>query len=103
MAQVKLGDYRTPGVGVLAGRERGRNVRAAARLDELDTQQEPITVLVAEDIFSVNSSFFLGMFAESIRKLGEPEFRKRYRFEGKDISRTVEDGIREALQSKSPL
>ena len=102
-ARITLNDYRSRGGKVFAGRERGEKVRHAAQLGLLDEQDVCVTVFVPEDIFSVNSSFFLGMFGESVRRLGEEGFRAHYRFEGKDISDTVEDGIREAIASVSPL
>ena len=102
-AKISLNDYRSRGGKVFAGRERGEKVRHAAQLSSLDEQDVSVTVVVPEDIFSVNSSFFLGMFGESVRRLGEEGFRAHYRFEGKDISDTVEDGIREAIATASPL
>src|SRR5262245_4979689 len=102
-ARITLDDYRSRGGKVFAGRERGEKVRHAAQLSALDEQDVRVSVFVPDDVFSVNSSFFLGMFGESVRRLGEEGFRAHYRFEGKDISDTVEDGIREALASVSPL
>lgn len=103
--QVSLERYRSEGVRVFAGRERGEEVRRKAELDILDerTDVSVIEVLVPLDVFSVNSSFFLGMFGPSVRKLGERGFRAKYRFSGKDISGTVDEGIREALNRESPL
>jgi hypothetical protein len=101
--RISLNDYRSRGGKVFAGRERGEKVRHAAQLTTLDQQDVSVSVFIPEDVFSVNSSFFLGMFGESVRKLGEEGFRAHYRFEGKDITDTVEDGIREALAAVSPL
>jgi hypothetical protein len=100
---IDLNAYRTPGVRVFAGRDRGKEVRAAAGLNELDRSDELVEIRVPEDIFSVNSSFFLGMFGDSIRALGDSEFRRRFRFVGGKLDELIEDGIREALHSKSPL
>ncbi|MGH8546153.1 MAG: hypothetical protein ACREX3_21530, partial [Gammaproteobacteria bacterium] len=99
---VDLSAYRSSGVRVFAGRERGKKVRTAAALDRLDHQPDSVEVRIPDDVFSVNSSFFLGMFGRSIRTLGEDRFREKYEFVGKDIARVIEDGIKEALRSKSP-
>lgn len=100
---INLDEYRSNGSKVFAGRERGKLARQRAGLDQIDQTDTTVLVRVPEDIYSVNSSFFLGMFGPSIRRLGGEEFRRRFSFEGKDISRVIEDGIKEALRSKAPL
>ena len=101
--RIDLALYRTPGVRVFAGRDRGREVRAAAELDRLDQSSDTVEIVVPGDVFSVNSSFFLAMFGPSIRHLREPGFRHKYRFTGKTIDRVVDDGIREALATDGPF
>lgn len=100
---VDLAEFRTGNVRVFAGRDRGQKVREAARLAALDDAGSEIEIRVPEDVFSVTSSFFLGMFGDTIRALGKSEFRRRYRFTGRDIERVLEDGIAEALRKESPL
>ena len=100
---VDLAAFRTSGVRVFAGRDRGRKVREAAALDKLDRETINVRVSVPQDVFSVNTSFFLGMFGKSIRELGEDKFREKYEFVGKPIDEVVDEGIEEALRSKSPL
>jgi hypothetical protein len=93
---ISLAKY-SQGIGILAGRDRGKAVREAEGLDAVDRSRTPVIVQIPEDVFSVNSSFFLGMFEKSINALGEDEFRRVYAFEGPDAVQTVEDGIRTAL------
>lgn len=88
---------------VFSGRDKGRECRREAALDEADARNAIVDVYVPEYAYSVNSSFFLGMFGDSVRHHGEKGFRELYRFTGKDITKTVEDGIREALDDSSPL
>lgn len=97
-AQINLDDFRSPHSRVYAGRDRGIAVRERVRLSDLERSSDVIEVSVPEDIFSVNSSFFLGMFGDSIRALGEEQFRKRYRFTGADIDATIDYCIAEALK-----
>ncbi|MBA2293130.1 MAG: hypothetical protein H0W15_11830 [Gemmatimonadales bacterium] len=100
---IELLAYMTDGAHALVGRKRGELVRKANKLDDLDDTTDTIVVTVAQDIWSVNSSFFLGMFGNSIRKLGEAAFRRRYRFVGKGTAELVDDGVRTALRRSSPL
>lgn len=94
---IDLGSYAKKGVGILAGREFGRDVREEEGLDQIDASRDPSTevrVVIPSRIYAVNSSFFLGMFEKSITELGTTEFRRRYRFEGRDAQETLEEGIR---------
>ena len=85
------------------GGEAGQVCREHFKLDEVDRTGDTVQIVIPLDAYSVNSSFFLGMFGESIRDLGEERFRSQYQFVGKDISRTLNDGIRHALDRGSPL
>jgi len=101
---IDLGEYATQGVGILAGRERGALARKTLGLDGADKRGVEFEVRVPSEIISVNSSFFLGMFGESVRALGEATFRKRYAFVGgPDADRIRDEGIRKALRTGSPL
>lgn len=101
---IDLRKYHQVGVGVLAGRERGEFVRSREELDRLDDDARfTATVVIPDWVFSVNSSFFLGMFSESIRKLGAEEFRKRYFFEGPNAERVRDEGVRRAVLAALPL
>ena len=99
--EISLARWRTQKVFV--GREAGYACREFFKLDELDKVGTEITVTIPEEVYSVNSSFFLGMFGDSIRGLGKDQFRSRYHFVGKDISRTLSSGIRHALDRHRPL
>ncbi len=102
---IDLNDARTtPAAKVFAGRERGRYWRTKFKLDELDNGTVPIRVLVPEDILSLNISFFLNLFGDSIRKLGRERFRAHYIFENDPIlTPVIDQGIDQALKSSSAL
>lgn len=101
--RINLGDYADPGVGLLAGQERGRRVREKERLDAFDRSAGIVHVIIPEEIYTVASSFFLGMFAASVEALGEKRFREKYLFEGPDADEVLEQGIRQALLSGTPF
>lgn len=58
---------------VFSGRERGRYWRQQFGLDQLDLSNEEILVRIPQDVFSINLSFFLSLFGESVRRLGKEE------------------------------
>lgn len=101
--RIDLAKFASEGARVFAGRDRGEAARQKANLELLDQQGVFVEVVVPRHAYSVNSSFFLGMFGDSIRRLGEARFRERYSFSGAAVALVVEDGIREALRTSSPL
>jgi hypothetical protein len=94
------------GSNVLSGRESGEIDRKSFGLDFLDEQfiggsDMAVHVIIPQEVYSVNSSYFLGLFGPSVRALGEKEFNRRYLFECTDVIRKqcVEPGIRSALKT----
>ncbi|MBQ3642673.1 hypothetical protein II906_12230 [bacterium] len=89
---------------VLSGVELGIHARSCFGLNDLDSQDGSITLVVPNDVFSLNSSFFAGLFYDSITKLKETGFREKYVFECTDIIRkNVENGIFYVLNTKNIL
>lgn len=104
MTVVDLSQWSSSGSRVFSGRDRGREVRAQAELNRLDTEGDQVTVRVPPETFSITSSFFLGMFGQSVRALGESEFRRRYQFDiDADLLPQIDHGIRYAQRVSSPL
>lgn len=104
MSAVRTIDFGTLGGPVFAGRPKGELARLRLGLDQLDVGPEPISVSFPEDTYSLNSSYFLGMFGPSVRRLGREGFLLQYRFVGPDfVLEAVEEGIVRALQEASPL
>jgi len=69
-------------VRVLIGRERGIAARRHFELDELDHQQDTVTVLIPDNLNSISPSFFQGMFAKSVRFFKDQEsFLRHYKFD----------------------
>ena len=100
---IDLKNYSTPGAIFLSGRPKGEGIRSEIGLDSVDTTED-FTVEIPDSIISLNSSFFLGLFGPSVRKLGPDEFRRRFLFHGPSaIYRDIDDGIRQALKDSNPL
>lgn len=98
-------DFSKLGGPVYVGRERGNSVRKKFSLDKLDQDPETVSVIVPDNTFSINPSFFLGLFGESIRTLGSREaFLKKYRFKiPKHLQSSIEAYISRALFEKRML
>jgi len=101
---INLADFLTKNSIVLSGRDKGIRVREMLRLDTEDKASDPVRILVPKDIVSLNSSFFLGLFANSVRSLGDLNFDSKYHFECTPIQRQdIEKGKKEALNKSNPL
>lgn len=103
MVTLDIGGHLTPGVGLLAGRDRGKAVRAKAALDRLDGGSEPVRVIFPNFVYSINSSFFLGLFELSIDALGEDGFLKQYEFVGDLAQQACKDALRAYRIYRRPL
>ena len=80
MDRIELKKFKRSESKIFTGRPQGEKARAELRLDDFDKNNESVDIIIPDDTFSVNSSFFLGMFQQSIKKLGEERFREKYRF-----------------------
>ncbi|HXC61841.1 MAG TPA: hypothetical protein VNV63_04125, partial [Nitrospiria bacterium] len=79
--RIDLGEARTSKEArVFSGRERGKYWRQYFKLDQLDQDDSTVEVVIPEDILSVNLSFFLSLFGESVRHLGSVDFKAKYHF-----------------------
>ncbi len=66
---------------IYAGRPNGIKARDFFNVENLDIDDERVDVIFPDNARSISSSFFLGMFGESIRKAGsKSEFQKHYHF-----------------------
>jgi len=80
--KVELLKYRGHGSTVFTGRPEGKLARADLDLDTKDSDGIIYVVVIPKNTTSFNSSFFLGLFFDSIKKLGSIEkFYKKYTFE----------------------
>lgn len=84
-----------PSVKILMGRDIGERFRKEIKLDELDLTDERVSFLVSLETFSLNNSFFIGCFLNSIRTLGKYQFEYKYRFLYEDnyIQAMISGGI----------
>jgi hypothetical protein len=94
-----LVDFDALGGPVYVGRARGQQVRAQLKLDEADRDNKNVTVRIPNSTFSINSSFFLGLFGPSIRAAKSREaFLARFSFScDARFWESIDAGIERAL------
>lgn len=89
---------------VLSGAEAGAAMREKYNLNQLDKEDYRIILIIPDDVFSLNSSYFSGLFQKSLVTLGEAKFRDHYQFKCADIIReNIEDGILYILNTMNLL
>ncbi len=103
--RIDLGEARTSADSkVFSGRERGLAARLKFALDRFDKEGREVIVAIPRDTYSMNLSFFLGMFGDSVRALGADVFRKRYHFDADPVLlQSIGEGIVRALKESSVL
>lgn len=82
MTIINLEDHKLPDVNILAGREKGEKLKKLLNLQELES--DTITIIVPESIYTITTSFFVGMFGDTVKRLGQEKFLEIYNFVGLD-------------------
>ena len=98
-------DFSRLGGPVYVGRANGAQARKKLSLDALDAQEEPIRVLIPDQTYAVNSSFFLGMFGPSLTRLDSRDaFFAHYDFRAPaHVLETLKLVVDRALASRGKL
>src|SRR5437016_3489295 len=98
--KIDLSSVRTsPESRVFSGRERGLVAREKFNLNRVDHESEPVTVVIPQGTYSMNMSFFLGMFGDSVRELGRDGFQRKYLFDSDAVHlQSIEEGMNRALK-----
>lgn len=66
---------------VFTGRDRGKFVREKSCIDELEKQYEEIFIIIPDQIYSINPSFFEEFLVNVVRKLGKEKFLAKFKFQ----------------------
>ncbi len=103
---IKLQAYRKPKSKMYSGRDHGIEVRNKLKLDEKDRDEKKYTIYIPNDTLAINSSFFGGLFSDSVIFLGKEKFKEKYNFLGengetlkKTLVNDIEEGIYDAINS----
>lgn len=65
---------------VFTGRDRGEIVRKKSMIDELEEKSDKVTIIIPENIRSINPSFFEEMLKNVVKKLGREGFLNKFSF-----------------------
>lgn len=98
-------DFQSLGGPVHSGRSKGELVREKFKLDHIDNEPVRVVVQIPEATYSVTTSFFLGLFGDSVRKAGSREaFLRKFNFQAPEVfDKTFDTCISRALQEQRAL
>lgn len=65
---------------VFTGRDRGLSVRKESNIDSIEERFETIDIIIPDNVYSINPSFFEELFVNVVRKLGKENFLKKFKF-----------------------
>lgn len=97
-------DFGQLGMPVFTGRSRGAESRKRLGLDRL-SPGEHVVVVIPEGVYTITSSYFLGLFGPSVRALGSREkFLEKFSFQAPPhIEEKLGDLITRALREQQDL
>lgn len=91
-------------IAVYTGRKRGGEDRKRFNVNTLDQDDDRVEFIVPNSTYSMTSSYFLGLFGDSIRKFGRDKFLHKYLIIAPPhVERKVDDWISRALREKKGL
>ena len=101
-----LKKYMHRNANIYSGRDCGKNARKDLNIDDKDNDENTYIVYLNKRTTLVASSFFLGLFGISVRKLGKNKFNSKYKFnledfaeeDAKIISQDIKDYIDKAIK-----
>lgn len=98
-------DFSILGGPVYVGRANGEKARQKLNVRELDALDTPVDVFVPENTYSINSSYFLGLFGDSVVSFGSKRaFLGHYRFHAPEVlMESIERHVERALREKGML
>ena len=103
METINIQQFLGEGSKIFSGRPTGIRAREIKELNKKDMDELCYEVIIPEGVYSINGSFFGGMFSDSVKRLGEEKFNKKYHFKFKDkelnitLKKDIDDGIYDAL------
>lgn len=108
---INLEDYRVKGkdgtiAKVFTGRDRGEDVRKASKIDEIEKSFEEVTIIIPDNIYSINPSFFEELFVNVVLKLGREKFIEKFKFQSignYNYERPLSEAIIRILRTKTAI
>jgi len=103
---IDLETFRVQGAKVFTGRDRGLFVRNESKIDELETKFDKIEIIIPDNIYSINPSFFEELFFNVVNKLGKVNFLNKFSFKNVgeyNYNKPLNEAIERILRTKTAI
>jgi hypothetical protein len=103
---INLNSYKAPGSKVFTGRDRGQYVREKSQIDQLSKGENPIEVIIPEDIYSINPSFLEEFLVNVVQRIGKTAFFDKFKITNKGeykIDKDLDEAIDRILRQDHAL
>ena len=103
---VNLEDFRVPNAKVFTGRDSGAQVRIKSKLDDIEQKYPQIKIIIPDNVYSINPSFFEELFINVVIKLGREGFLNKFSFESLgnyQYEKPLNEAIDRILRNKTAL
>jgi len=101
--RVKQGDKISK---VFTGRDRGEYVRKQSQIDIIEQNYDSVEIIIPNNIYSINPSFFEELFVNVVKKLGKEYFIEKFKFNSLgdyNYEKPLDEAIDRILRSKTAL
>lgn len=93
----RVRDHKTGFISkVFTGRDRGELVRRQSRIDDIENEYDTVTIIIPDNIYSINPSFFEELFVNVVKKLGKDVFLSKFKFKSEG-NYNYENRLNEAI------
>lgn len=107
---INLEDYRVKKENkiskIFTGRDRGKSVREKSGIDNIEQEYDSISIIIPDNIYSINPSFFEELFVNVVKKLGKEKFLVKFKFNSigdYDYNKPLNEAIDRILRRKTAL
>lgn len=93
--EIRLGQFKRSEEKIFTDRDNGIKARKTLDLDKLEEENDVINVILPSDVWTVNPSFFGGLFEQSVKKYRD-KFWDKYIFlstDNQELSESVKESI----------
>ena len=91
---------------VFTGRDRGEYVREQSKLDKIEPNCDVIKIIIPDNIYSINPSFFEELFINVVLKLGKERFMEKFDFISQgayEYKKPLDEAIERILRNSTAL
>lgn len=91
---------------VFTGRDRGESVREKSNIDEIEKNFSQVNIIIPDNIYSINPSFFEELFTNVVIKLGRKNFFEKFKFISSGnypYSKPLNEAIDRILRKKTAI